>query len=100
MRKPTPVLEGGILFKGHGRAGELPRVRKLHAAMVKRSIAFDVPTCNALLGAYARYGDLDAAERTMAQMRWRSASSRSVVMPMSIHSQSRSVAYWPATVLV
>lgn len=65
---PLSSLTFCILFKGHGRAGDLARVRKLHAAMVKRHVAFDVPTCNALLDAFARAGEFDAAEAILDEM--------------------------------
>lgn len=65
---PITSLTFCILFKGHGRSANLPRVRKLHAAMLKHAVAFDLPTCNALLDAFARNGDLVAAEAVLAEM--------------------------------
>jgi len=65
---PMTSLTFCILFKGHGRSGEVTRVRKLHAAMLKRAVTFDVPTCNALLDAFARNGELEAAEAVLAEM--------------------------------
>ena len=65
---PLSSLTFCILFKGHGRAGDLRRVRKLHAAILTRNVALDVPTCNALLHAYARHGELADAEKVLADM--------------------------------
>lgn len=65
---PLSSLTFCILIKGHGRAGDLPRVRKLHAATVKRAIGLDAPAFNALIDAYATHGDFEAAERTLAEM--------------------------------
>ena len=67
---PLTALTFCILFKGHGRAGDWARVRKLHKALrdSRGVAAFDLPTFNALLDAYARQGDVQAAEAVLSEM--------------------------------
>jgi len=58
---PLSGLTYCILIKGHGRAGNIRRVRQTYASMRELQVAIDLPTFNALTDAFVRNGRLGQA---------------------------------------
>ena len=58
---PLSGLTYCILIKGHGRAGNIRRVRQTYASMRELEVAIDLPTFNALTDAFVRNGRLGQA---------------------------------------
>ena len=63
---PLSGLTYCILIKGHGRAGNIRRVRQTYASMRELEVAIDLPTFNALTDAFVRNGRLGQAGLTLA----------------------------------
>ena len=65
---PLSDLTYCILIKGHGRAGDVQRVRTTYRVMLRRSVRPDLATFNALLDAFARNGEMREAEGVLSDM--------------------------------